>query len=163
MPLPATTQNRAAITGQWATPSKLCGMCHESNPASEFVRYKGRHSGTICRTCWHTRREEAVERFEADAGPTEAQRKLRNNVIQALTRRRFQKRGVINGMSPDEYATKLAKVPDRIAAIVGKTYAHQGDAAKLADDEALMMIRDLLIELDETLLPRNENKRLLRR
>lgn len=66
-------------------------------------------------------------------------------------------------MTADEYAIKVAKLPDRIAAIVGKTYAEQGDTAPLADDEALMQIRDLLNELDETLIPRNKNKKLSRR
>lgn len=66
-------------------------------------------------------------------------------------------------MSAEEYAVKIAKLPDRIAAIIGKTYAEQGDASVLADDEALMKIRDLLNELDETLIPRNKNKRLSRR
>lgn len=65
-------------------------------------------------------------------------------------------------MTTEEYAVKLTKLPDRIAAIVGKTYAEQGDAASLADDEALMMIRDYLTELDDTLIPRNKNKRLSR-
>jgi len=62
-----------------------------------------------------------------------------------------------------EYANRLARLPDRIAAIVGKTYAEEGDAATLSDDEAIMMIRDLLAELDDTLIERNKRKRLSRR
>jgi hypothetical protein len=62
-----------------------------------------------------------------------------------------------------EYATKLAKLPDRIGAIVGKTFTVQGDGASIADDQALGMIRDLLEELDETVIERNQNKRLARR
>jgi hypothetical protein len=62
-----------------------------------------------------------------------------------------------------EYATRLAKLPDRIAAIVGKTYTVQGDEASMADDQALSMIRDLLEELDPTVVTRNKNKRLARR
>lgn len=65
-------------------------------------------------------------------------------------------------MQPEEYAAKVAKLPDRIAAIIGKTYAEMGDAATLADDEALMMVRDLLIELDNTSIERNKGKRLSR-
>ena len=66
-------------------------------------------------------------------------------------------------MTAEEYAVKVAKLPDRIAAIVAKTYAVMGDGAQLADDEALMMIRDRLDELDATLIPRNQHKRLVRR
>lgn len=59
-------------------------------------------------------------------------------------------------------ALKVVKLPDRIAAIVGKTYAVRGDDAQLADDEALTRIRDLLEELDPELIDRNKNKRLSR-
>jgi hypothetical protein len=37
-----------------------------------------------------------------------------------------------------------------------------GDAATVADDEGLMMIRDLLLEIDDTLIERNKRKRLSR-
>lgn len=65
-------------------------------------------------------------------------------------------------MSAEEYANKVAKLPDRVAAVVGKTYAVRGDAAEMADDEALMRIRDLTDEIDPTLIERNKNKRLSR-
>lgn len=48
----------------------------------------------------------------------------------------------------------------RVAVIVGRTYAECGDAATLADDVALMMIRDLLLELDEGLIRRHKRARL---
>jgi hypothetical protein len=154
---------KATFTAQWATAFKLCELCKESTPATEFVRYKGRNSSRVCETCWHTRKEEAIDYLAPVIERTKEQRKQKNNFLQALARRRFQKRGEINGMTTEEYAIKAAKLPDRAAAIVGKTYAEQGDAAVLADDEALMMIRDLLNELDETLIPRNAKKRLSRR
>ena len=91
------------------------------------------------------------------------------NFALALARKRYHRRK--EGLCMDqahEYATKLAKLPDRIAAVVGKTYAVMGDAAwdedrHLADNEALAMIVDLLEELDETIIERNKNKRLARR
>ncbi|MET0466775.1 MAG: hypothetical protein ABW007_26680 [Chitinophagaceae bacterium] len=63
----------------------------------------------------------------------------------------------------ERYAVKLAKLPDRIAAVIGKTYAVKGDGFEIADDQAVMMIRDLVEELDDTLIERNKNKRLARR
>ena len=63
----------------------------------------------------------------------------------------------------DSLSAKVAKLPDRVASIVGKTYAEMGDAATLEDDTALMMIRDLLFEIDDTLIERNKGKRLSRR
>lgn len=59
-------------------------------------------------------------------------------------------------------AASFMKLPERVAAIVGKTYAVMGDDFKLADDEALTRIRDLLDELDPTLIDRNKKKRLSR-
>lgn len=66
----------------------------------------------------------------------------------------------------EEYAVKLARFPDRVAAIVGKTFTVMGaDALErgIADDQALGMIRDLLNELDPTLIDRNKKKRLATR
>ena len=62
----------------------------------------------------------------------------------------------------DSQAASYLKFPERVAAIVGKTYAVMGDDFKLADDEALTRIRDLLDELDPTLIRRNQKKRLSR-
>ncbi|HYX72151.1 MAG TPA: hypothetical protein VE732_05220 [Nitrososphaera sp.] len=70
--------------------------------------------------------------------------------------------GDTRGITPEDYAVKVAKLPDRIAAVIGKTYAEMGDAATVADDEGLMMIRDLLLEIDDTLIERNKRKRLSR-
>jgi hypothetical protein len=82
--------------------------------------------------------------------------------IQALAERRIQKGKGVKWM-PEEYAVRLAKLPERMAAIVGKTYRVQGDSAPLADDTAVSMICDLLDELDETLIERNKDKRLSRK
>lgn len=57
-------------------------------------------------------------------------------------------------------AVDLVRLPDRIAAIIGKSYAVRGDDATVEDDVALVMIRDLLDQLDPTLIERNKNKRL---
>jgi hypothetical protein len=67
---------------------------------------------------------------------------------------------------PKEYAAWLQKLPDRIAAIVAKTYAVIGDDAikhGIPDDEALIDIMDLLNAGDDTLIARNRNKRLARK
>ncbi len=65
-------------------------------------------------------------------------------------------------MSVKAQAASYLRFPERVAAIVGKTYATMGDGFKLSDDEALTRIRDLLDELDETLIERNKKKRLSR-
>jgi len=81
----------------------------------------------------------------------------------ALARKRYHRRKEGSCMvQAHEYATKLAKLPDRIAAIVGKTFTVQGDEASMADDQALSMIRDLVEELDDQVIERNKNKKLNR-
>lgn len=47
-----------------------------------------------------------------------------------------------------------------IATIVGKTYAERGESAQLADDVALMLIRDLLLDLDAGIVDRHRNQKL---
>lgn len=61
-----------------------------------------------------------------------------------------------------QQAVALRKFPERVAAIIGKTWQVRGDDAELADDEAVQRIRDLLDEMDNTLIERNKNKRLSR-
>jgi hypothetical protein len=64
--------------------------------------------------------------------------------------------------SSEEYAKALQRYPDRVAAIVAKTVAVKGDAFELDDAEALVRIMDLTNELDDTLIPRNAEKKLAR-
>ncbi len=47
-----------------------------------------------------------------------------------------------------------------VATIVGKTYAERGESAQLADDLALMLIRDLLLDLDAEIVDRHRNHKL---
>ncbi len=48
----------------------------------------------------------------------------------------------------------------RMAAIVGKTYAERGESAQLADDQALMLIRDLLLDMDAGIIDHHRNHKL---
>jgi len=52
----------------------------------------------------------------------------------------------IRGEETKKEIRQWQQVLGRIAAIVSKTYAERGDDYKIADDEALMMIRDVLLE-----------------
>lgn len=66
-------------------------------------------------------------------------------------------------MSVKNQARNYLDLPEEIAKIIGKTYSIRGDDPKvIPDDEAIMRIRDLLDELDDTLIERNKNKRLSR-
>jgi hypothetical protein len=125
----------------------------------ELVSYAGRAGNASCAICGTV---------STAAAPDFLRRERKGwiwNLMLSLARKRYhQKEGGKTCMGhAEDQATKLVKLPDRIAAIVGKTYAVMGDGFELNDDQALMMIRDRLDELDETLIARNKDKRLIRR
>jgi hypothetical protein len=60
----------------------------------------------------------------------------------------------------EESAARLKELVEVIAIILGKTYVERGDAFCLADDQALTLINDLLLQYDPLLVARNRNKRL---
>jgi hypothetical protein len=146
---------------------RRCVVCGKEKRAVEFQARK--HSRVLNVFCNDCGRDKSM--VKAALTPVGFSRSHRRRLHRAalefllrLARRRFLKKGETKGMAaPEEYAMKVAKLPDRIAAIIGKTYAEQGDAATLADDEALMMIRDLELEIDDTIIERNKNKRLAKR
>lgn len=49
-----------------------------------------------------------------------------------------------------------------MAAVIGMSYAECGDAATIRDDEALMLIRELLLGADEAIISLHKNVRLPR-
>ena len=51
--------------------------------------------------------------------------------------------------------TRRQVILERMAAVIGLTYAELGDGAPLTDDEALDMIRDLLLDYDDHIITRN--------
>jgi hypothetical protein len=53
-----------------------------------------------------------------------------------------------------EKAQRLESLVRQIAAVVSQTYAELGDGAPLADDEALSLIRECLLNDDEQLIDR---------
>lgn len=121
-----------------AGPALLCIECHQLD--RKAIRQAARRQAIEEEA--HRQRQQAVLPF-----------------LTALAERRIERGKGVKGM-PEEYAVRLAKLPERIAAIAGKTYAKLQDDYKLADDEALGMICDLLDELDPTLIERNQHKRL---
>lgn len=62
-------------------------------------------------------------------------------------------------LTPAKYEQKFVKLCDYMAAVIAQTYVERGEDAVLADDEALMMLRELLCAFDETMILRNASKR----
>ncbi len=143
----------------------FCQTCAETKAAKEF-RQTNRDSrlNIVCWQCRHDNR-----RAESDLWRTPTRRRdsiFRRKfwAINALLKTKKTKKEVKNLKTNElkNQSAKYLRLPERVAAIVGKTYAVRGDDFKLGDDEALTRIRDLLDELDATLIARNKNKRLSR-
>jgi hypothetical protein len=67
---------------------------------------------------------------------------------------------------PDLYwqASRFLVNPlEMIASIISETYAEAGEDAVFADDEALVMIRDLLLDVDSTVIERTRGKNIAAR
>jgi len=67
---------------------------------------------------------------------------------------------------PDLYwkASRFLVNPlEMIASIIGETYAEAGEDAVFADDEALVMIRDLLLDVDSTIIERTRGTNIAAR
>lgn len=106
-------------------------------------------------------RRSCIAQTRAEAGQEREERTL--DTLVSLCERRHEK-GRITGM-PEQHAVAIAKFPERVAAIIGKTFAVIGPDAfderkGLSDDQAVSMIADLLHDLDPGLIERNQNKRL---
>lgn len=88
-------------------------------------------------------------------------RQLFHGVAKALYSRRKRKSKEV-WMAIKKQTLDYVKFPERVASIIGKTFLICGDDYKISNDEAIARIRDLLDEMDETLIERNKNKRLSR-
>jgi hypothetical protein len=62
--------------------------------------------------------------------------------------------------SLDSNSMELRELVEIIALVIGKTYVERGDSFNLADDEALTLIRDLLLRYNPSIVARNKDKRL---
>ena len=166
------TQKRRIKMPQMARYPK-CPECREPKKVRDFRtsnRNLKRHQ-----ICYQCRKEnpKAGKPEKASAGRVRKEsflvfkrrkskfRKLFFSVSRSLYFQRKRKSKEV-WMSVKKQALDYMKFPERIAAIVGKTYAVMGDDFKLSDDEALTRIRDLLDELDDSLVERNKKKRLSR-
>lgn len=70
-----------------------------------------------------------------------------------------------SGKEPKFFVIPTGEKLDKIANIIAKTRAHKGDAAEIADDQAVMMIRDLLFGTegaDENAYDDTEDKQRVR-
>lgn len=145
-------------------PPVTCELCRYKGLRKEFRLRPGGLINSFCNSCWRADRKKVLTwlRSRGQVFRRDKHQQFTVEFLKELARRRMYKRKEVMIMRPEEYAAKVAKLPERIAAIISKTYAVEGDAADMADDEAMMRIRDLLLEIDPQLIEKNKNKRLAR-
>jgi hypothetical protein len=135
---------------------RLRGRVVLTRPNGKAV-YIGRNGGPECATCGSRSELPSLEAFGGQVW-------LRSFCL-ALERKRFhrQKGKETPCMSaPRKQATDIAKLPERIAAILAKTVAFRGDAFEVDDAEALVKIMDLINGYDPTMIERMAEKKLAR-
>ena|SRR2546423_7073024 len=148
---------------------RLCPVCNTRRRIADFVARKGRRAlNLFCNDC-RVNNPEGVRQFFQTNDPEVARaREQIFNLLRERARRWILRgkevKGVNDGrgLTAEQYARKYLNALDRIAAIIANTYAEKGDAFTVADDEGLGMIRDALLDVDDTLIERNKNKRLSR-
>ena len=60
----------------------------------------------------------------------------------------------------EEEVVQLREIMEMVALILSKTYVARGDSFSLADDEALMLISDVLTHHEPSIIARNESKQI---
>jgi hypothetical protein len=83
-------------------------------------------------------------------------------MLRAVAAELFYRKRVNTSILEGEVA-ELRGLVETIAVVVSKTYVERGDSFVLADDEALTIISDLLIQYHPSILARNRNKKIPRR
>jgi hypothetical protein len=71
-------------------------------------------------------------------------------------------RGILYKLELDlaKFRNWLGEFFDEVADIIGKSYVERGDGAQLADDVALLMVREILLEIDAVIIERHRDRPL---
>lgn len=128
----------------------ICYKCRKVNPDLE-IKTKQIFNGTNRKESFLT-----IKRRKSKF------RKLFHSVARSLFIRRKRRKNTEVWMSVKKQTNDYILFPERVAAIIGKTFSVRGDDFEFSDDEANLMIKDLLDELDPKLIERNKKKRLSR-
>ncbi len=153
---------------------RVCPVCSLPKFRDEFRQSnQNRKPQIICWQCRHDNPKCVGEFYavgvakivkpETDADVEKRFTTVLNFLNLQNERRKNKGKEVMDMKGIEKQAVALAKLPSKVATIIGKTYTIRGDDPNvIPDDEAIMRIRDLLDEIDDTLIERNKNKRLSR-
>jgi hypothetical protein len=110
-------------------------------------------------------RDEAILReaeriVDSDAPALLAYREFILEVLRVLLVQQSVKRRIKLILTPEQTTAFEGKLYDQIAAVISKTYAEVGEVAELADDEAISLIRELLLDHDPAVIDRNRFRKV---
>ncbi len=98
---------------------------------------------------------EAKELVESSLAGDQTERDLIMMVLEAMLSTNLGRQRVEIVVPRERAEAVEAKLYDRLATVISHTYAEMGDRAPLADDEALILVRKLLLDFDEQIINRN--------
>ncbi len=102
----------------------------------------------------------AGELLESNLTGDQTARELIMMVLEAMLSTDIARRRV-EIIIPRERAEAVeARLYNRLATVISQTYAEMGDRAPLPDDEALVLIRKLLLDFDEQIINLNRFRKL---
>jgi hypothetical protein len=105
---------------------------------------------------------EAERILDSDSPALSAYRELILEVLRILLDQKPIKKRIKLVLTPEQTTAFEGKLYDHIAIVVSKTYSELGDVAELADDVAVQLIRDLLLDYDPKLIDRNRFRKIKR-
>jgi len=102
----------------------------------------------------------AGELLESNLTGDQTARDLIMMVLEAMLSTDIARRRVEIVIPRERAEAVEARLYNRLATVISQTYAELGDRAPLADDEAVVLIRKLLLDFDEQIINRNRFRKL---
>lgn len=102
----------------------------------------------------------AGELLESNLTGDQTARELIMMVLEAMLATDIGRRRVEIVIPRERAEAVEARLYNRLATVISQTYAEMGDRAPLADDEAVVLIRKLLLDFDEQIINRNRFRKL---
>lgn len=102
----------------------------------------------------------AGELVESSLAGDHTARELIMMVLEAMLSTDIARRRVEIVIPRERAEAVEARLYNRLATVISQTYAEMGDRAPLPDDEALVLIRKLLLDFDEQIINRNRFRNL---
>lgn len=153
------------LINQFTAQPRPCVLCGETKPPTAFLSdTTGRERySMVCQRCrnlnadaekeWFQKIDFSLSRRRADRRAQRFETSYDEVFIKVRRSARWRKTFWKGGKKvAQKQAENLIRFPDRVAEILAGSYAVQGDEYEYTDDEALQRLRDILEELDSSIL-----------